>query len=142
MWKRKEDQSGGGGGARRLLEWYQGKDRLRSESFYDGSCGGDLLFRDKTKSLEVNSRVYRWKNRESKVCEVYETVEHLVLEYLILSRKWSPALTIVEEQNMLVKGLIYMTLVQVAERMIDHLDEYLQLFTDTVCSEDSQDTFV
>ena len=67
------------------LEWYQRKDRSRYESFYDGSRGGDLLFRARTKSLEVNSRVYRWKNGGSKVCEVCErgvdeTVEHLMLE--------------------------------------------------------------
>ena len=67
------------------LEWYRGKDRPRYESFYDGSHGGDLLFRARTKSLEVNSRVYRWKNGGSKVCEVCErgvdeTVEHLMLE--------------------------------------------------------------
>lgn len=38
-----------------------------------------------TKSLEVNSRVYRWKNGGSKLCMmcergVDETVEHLLLE--------------------------------------------------------------
>ena len=70
---------------KRTLEWYRGKDRPRSESFYDGSHGGDLLFRARTKSLEVNSRVYRWKNGGSKVCEVCErgvdeTVEHFLLE--------------------------------------------------------------
>ncbi|XP_045115935.1 uncharacterized protein LOC123507244 [Portunus trituberculatus] len=67
------------------LEWYRRKDRPRCESFYDGSRGGDLLFRARTKSLEVNSRVYRWKDGGSKVCEVCErgvdeTVEHLMLE--------------------------------------------------------------
>ncbi|KAG0725737.1 hypothetical protein GWK47_038027 [Chionoecetes opilio] len=67
------------------LEWYRRKDQPRYERFYDGGYGGDLLFRARTKSLEVNSRMYRWKNDGSKVCEmcvtgVDETVEHLMLE--------------------------------------------------------------
>lgn len=67
------------------LEWYRIKDQPRGESYHDGSYGGDLLFRARTKSLEVNSRVYRWRNEGSKTClmcdrGVDETVEHVVLE--------------------------------------------------------------
>ncbi|KAG0728534.1 hypothetical protein GWK47_032294 [Chionoecetes opilio] len=67
------------------LEWYRRKDQPRYVRFYDGGYGGDLLFRARTKSLEVNSRMYRWKNGGSKVCVmcvtgVDETVEHLMLE--------------------------------------------------------------
>ena len=67
------------------LVWYRGKDQPRYERLYDGSFGGELLFKARTKSLEVNSRVYRWENDGSKLCIMCrvgedETVEHLMLE--------------------------------------------------------------
>ncbi|KAG0725205.1 hypothetical protein GWK47_039070 [Chionoecetes opilio] len=71
------------------LEWYRKKDQPRNERFYDSGYGGDLLFRARKKSLEVNSRMYRWKNGGSKVCVmcvtgVDETVEHLMLVVVVV----------------------------------------------------------
>ena len=67
------------------VDWYRGRNQSKYENFYDGSFGGNLLFRVRTKSLEVKSRVSRWKNGECKMCMMYEkgvdeTVEHLMLE--------------------------------------------------------------
>ena len=47
--------------------------------------GSELLFKARTKNLEVNSRVYRWANEGSKtrrMCdrEVDETIEHVMLQ--------------------------------------------------------------
>ena len=44
------------------VEWYRRKTQPKSECFYDGSMGSELPFKARTKSLEVNSRVYRWAN--------------------------------------------------------------------------------
>ena len=52
------------------LEWYQVKEVPGREWFYDGSLGDDLLFKARTKSLELNSRVYRWRNEGSSVCRM------------------------------------------------------------------------
>ena len=67
------------------LEWYRKKEQPGHESCYDGSYGGDLLFKARTKSLEVNSRTYRWANDGNKLCMVCErgvdeTVKHLMME--------------------------------------------------------------
>ena len=67
------------------LEWYRAKEVPRSELFFDGNLGSSLLFKARSKSLEVNSRVYRWRNEGSKQCRMCdggqdETVEHLLLE--------------------------------------------------------------
>ena len=74
-----------GVGGKSSLEWYQGKARPKSEAFYDGSLGSILLFKARTKSLEVNSRVYRWANEGSKECRmctwgVDETIVHVLIE--------------------------------------------------------------
>ena len=50
------------------LKCCRGKEQARYESFYDGSFGEYLLFRARTKSLEVKSRVSRWKNGGCKRC--------------------------------------------------------------------------
>ena len=67
------------------LEWYRTKEVPGREWLYDGSLGGDLIFKARTKSLELNSRVYRWRNEGSSLCRmceagVDETVDHLLLE--------------------------------------------------------------
>ncbi len=46
-------------GAKSSLEWYKLKAKPKCEAFYDGSLGEGLLFKARTKSLEVNSRTYR-----------------------------------------------------------------------------------
>ena len=67
------------------LAWYAKKERPMNEEWYDGSRAGQLLFRARTQSLEVNARTYRWSANGSRECTqcdggVNETVEHLVLE--------------------------------------------------------------
>ena len=66
------------------LIWYKGKTTPKCEVFYDGSLGSSLLFKARTKSLEVNSRTYRWADNGSKICQkcvggIDETVEHFML---------------------------------------------------------------
>ena len=67
------------------LEWYKEKEVPKCERWYEGSLGGDLLFRARTQCLDVNARNYRWSESRSKVCQmcdrgVDETVLHVVLE--------------------------------------------------------------
>ena len=67
------------------LEWYKVKEAPRYERWYDGSLGGDLLFRARAQSMDVNARSYRWSESRSKGCQmcdmgVDETVEHVILE--------------------------------------------------------------
>jgi len=67
------------------LDLYKAKETPRRELFFDGDLGSSLLFKARSKSLEVNSRVYRWMNEGSKLCRMCdvgrdETIEHLVLE--------------------------------------------------------------
>ena len=56
------------------------------ERWYDGSLGGDLLFRARAQCMDVNERNYRWSESRSKVCQLMcdmgedESVEHVVLE--------------------------------------------------------------
>ena len=55
------------------------------EPFYDGSSAGQLLFKARTNSLEVNVRTYRWNENRQRMCMqcgmgVDETVEHVFLE--------------------------------------------------------------
>ena len=66
------------------LIWYKEKTTPKCEAFYDGSLGSSLLFKARTKSLEVNGRTYRWANEGSKICQkcvggIDETVEHFML---------------------------------------------------------------
>ena len=67
------------------MAWYKRKQAPRYESWYDGSVGGDLLFRARAQCMDVNARNYRWTESGSKACQkcetgVDETVEHVVLE--------------------------------------------------------------
>ena len=71
--------------AKSSLEYYLAKPKPKSETFYDGSVGGALLFKARTKSLEVFGRIYRWMNEGSKLCKmcdrgVDQTMEHLLVK--------------------------------------------------------------
>ena len=53
--------------------------------WYDGSLGGDLLFRARAQCMDVNAWNYRWSESRSKGCQMCdmgedETIEHVVLE--------------------------------------------------------------
>ncbi len=72
-------------GRKSTLEWYKEKAAPMYERWYDGSLGGDLLFRARAQCMDVNARSYRWSESRSKVCQMCdmgedETVEHVVLE--------------------------------------------------------------
>ena len=67
------------------LEWYSEKKAPGYERWYDGSLGGDLLFRARAQCMDVNARNYRWSESRSKVCQKCnsgedETVVHVVLK--------------------------------------------------------------
>ena len=67
------------------MVWYKEKEAPMYESWYDGSLGGDLLFRARAQCMDVNERNYRWSESRSKVCQMCnmgedESVEHVVLE--------------------------------------------------------------
>ena len=67
------------------MEWYKEKEAPMYERWYDGSLGGDLLFRARAQCMDVNERNYRWSESRSKVCQMCnigedELVEHVVLE--------------------------------------------------------------
>ena len=64
------------------LEWYKEKEAPKYEEWYEGSLGGDLLFRARSQCMDVNARNYRWSESHSKLCQmcdigVDETVEHV-----------------------------------------------------------------
>ena len=68
-----------------LLGWYRCKEKPKYEMWYDGSLGGDLLFRARAQCLDVNARTYRWSESGERKCEkcdanVDETVMHVMLE--------------------------------------------------------------
>ena len=70
---------------KKTLEWYKEKKEPRYERWYDGSLGGDLLFRARAQCMGVNARSYRWSESQSKTCQMCEmgeneTVEHVFLE--------------------------------------------------------------
>ena len=73
------------------LEWYREKVAPMYERWYDGSLGGDLLFRARAQCMDVNARNYRWSESRSKVCQMCdmgedETVEHVMLECVKYAR--------------------------------------------------------
>ena len=49
------------------LEWYKEKECMY-ERWYDGSLGGDRLFRAQAQCMDVTERNYRWSESCSKVC--------------------------------------------------------------------------
>ena len=70
---------------KKTLGWYIEKETPMYVRWYDGSLGGDLLFRARAQCMDVNVRNYRWSEFRSKVCQMCdmgedETVEHMVLE--------------------------------------------------------------
>ena len=61
------------------------KERPSKETWYDGSIGGQLLFKARTQSLELNARTYRWSKNCKKLyrnCNLGadETVLHVIVE--------------------------------------------------------------
>lgn len=66
------------------LEWYRCKQQPRREPFYDGSIGSELIFKARTKSLELNSRTYRWANEGNKACKMCESGEDETVEHILL----------------------------------------------------------
>ena len=67
------------------MELYKEKDAPMYERRYDGSLGGDLLFRARAQCMDVNERNNRLSESRSKVCQMCdmgqdESVEHVVLE--------------------------------------------------------------
>ena len=84
------------------LKWYEKKVKPMNERWYDGSRGGQLLFKARTQSLEVNARTYRWAENGTRVCmqceaEVDETVEHMVLECLRYAEERAEMMDVVNE---------------------------------------------
>ena len=59
-WKNRMDRKG-------TLRWYREKEAPKHEVWYDGSLGGDLLFRVRAQYVEVNDRTYRWSEDRRKV---------------------------------------------------------------------------
>ncbi|MPC56906.1 hypothetical protein E2C01_050872 [Portunus trituberculatus] len=54
------------------------------ERWYDGSLGGDLLFRARAQCMDVNARNYRWSESCSKVCQMCDMGEDKMVEYVML----------------------------------------------------------
>ena len=84
------------------LDWYALKECPKTEPCYDGSLGSELLFKARTKSLELNSGTYRWENNGEKTCRkcdtgVDETVEHVLLECVKYERDREHMLNVVKE---------------------------------------------
>lgn len=62
----------------------QGKEAPRYVKWYDGSLGGDVLFRARAQCMNVNTRIHRWSESHSKLCQMCdgsedETIEHVKL---------------------------------------------------------------
>ena len=52
------------------LEIYKNKDKPKKENFYNGSWESSLLFKARTKSLEINERIKRW-GEGPEHCQIY-----------------------------------------------------------------------
>ena len=65
------------------MNMYKLKEKPNAESFYDGSWNGTLLFKARTRSLEVKCRTYRWDPDNSKMCRACnqeeESLEHFMV---------------------------------------------------------------
>ena len=125
------------------LEWYREKKVPGYERWYDGSLGGDLLFRARAQCMDVNARNYRWSESRSKVCEMCEmgedeTVVHVVLECEKYDRERMNMMRVVLtemgcEMNEVVEksGREWMVLLlglcqETNERMIEAVKEFLE----------------
>lgn len=104
------------------VPWNGTNGRLnRSEGFYNGSLGSVLFFKARSKSLKMNSRVFRWASGGSKICHmcewgVDETIVHMLLECHKYERERMGMREIVtqeigiEEWNRLLEGNIKMVM--------------------------------
>ncbi|XP_063877492.1 uncharacterized protein LOC135109778 [Scylla paramamosain] len=128
---------------KKTLEWYKEKEAPRYERWYDGSLGGDLLFRARAQCMDVNARSYRWSESRSKVCQMCdmgedETVEHVVLECVQYARDRNEMMQVIltelgHDRNERVEktGKEWMVLLlglcrEANERMIEAVKEFLE----------------
>ena len=125
------------------LEWYRMKEAPKYERWYDGTLGGDLLFRARVQCMDVNARTYRWSESHSKECQmcdmgVDETVEHVVLECekyererrdmmdVVLTEMGSEAGVVIERTGIEWMVLLLGLCEETTERMIDAVKEFLE----------------
>ena len=128
---------------KKTLEWYREKEAPMYVKWYDGSLGGDLLFRARAQCMNVNARNYRWSESHSKVCQMCnmgedETVEHVVLECEKYDRERREMMRVILlelgcNENELVEktGREWMVLLlglcgETTETMIGAVKEYLE----------------
>ena len=128
---------------KKTLEWFKEKEAPMYVRWYDGSLGGDLLFRARAQCMDVNTRNYRWSESHSKVCQMCdrgedETVEHVLLECETYSReRWVMMQVVLSElgceENVLVErtGKEWLVLLlglckETTERMIVAVKEFLE----------------
>ncbi|XP_063861501.1 uncharacterized protein LOC135101456 [Scylla paramamosain] len=128
---------------KKTLEWYKEKEAPRYERWYDGSLGGDLLFRVRAQCMDVNARSYRWSESRSKVCQMCDmgedvTVEHVVLECVKYARDRNEMMQVIltelgHDRNERVEktGKEWMVLLlglcrEANERMIEAVKEFLE----------------
>ena len=72
---------------KKSLRWYKEKEKPRKENFYNGDWEAKLLFKARSNTLEVNSRIHKWKDIDKhcekcskKGIEIEETLEHVLVE--------------------------------------------------------------
>ena len=51
------------------------------ERWCDGSLGDDLLFQARAQCMDVNERNYRWSESRSKVCQMCDMGEGVLVEH-------------------------------------------------------------
>ena len=137
---------------KKTLEWYREKEAPMYVKWYDGSLGGDLLFRARAQCMNVNARNYRWSESHSKVCGMCnmgedETVEHVVLECEKYDRERREMMRVILlelgcNENELVEktGREWMVLLlglcgETTETMIGAVKEYLERMWCVRCRE-------
>lgn len=125
------------------MEWYREKEAPMYVKWYEGSLGGDLLFRARAKCMDVNARNYRWSESRSKVCQMCdmgedETIEHVMLECekydrdrIEMMRVIFPELGWDESERMEKTGKEWMVLLlglstETTEVMIEAVKEFLE----------------
>ncbi|MPC67802.1 hypothetical protein E2C01_061988 [Portunus trituberculatus] len=110
------------------------------EKWYDGSLGGDLLFRARAQCMDVNAKDYRWSESRSKVCQVCdvgedETVEHEVLKCVKYARDRYEMIQVVLRElghdRVEMTGREWMVVLlglceEMNERMIEAVKEFLE----------------
>ena len=122
------------------LEWYREKEAPMYERWYDGSLGGDLLFRARAQCMDVNARNYRWSESRSKVCQMCdmgedETVEHVMLECMKYARDRNDMMQVVLRElghdRVEMTGREWMVVLlglcgETNERVIEAVKEFLE----------------